>query len=121
MKNLNNYGINSGKAVTGAILIILGSILLIDNLITSVPGWVLSWPMLLIAIGLVSGVKHHFRRPGAFVLLFIGTVFLLDNYFLSVDFSIVWPSMLIGAGLWMIFRKGYATKCKDYNHHELQH
>ncbi|HEY1023838.1 MAG TPA: DUF5668 domain-containing protein [Sphingobacteriaceae bacterium] len=116
MKNLSTNGSAAGKVMTGAILIVVGGILLLDNLGTHLPDWVLSWPMLLIAIGLISGVKHQFKKPGAFVLLFIGFVFLTDRYFLPINFSIVWPAMLIGAGLWMIFRNNHSPKCRNYTH-----
>ena len=103
--NIIKHASQSSKAMTGAILIIAGSFILIDQLGFNLPDWILSWPMLLIAIGLISGVKHNFSRPGAFFMIFIGLVFLFDNYFLNVNYSIVWPALLIGAGLWMIFKR----------------
>ena len=99
----------SSKAMTGYILIIAGTFLLADQLGADLPGWILSWPMLLVTIGLISGVKHRFTRPGAYFMIFVGLVFLVDNYFLDVNFSIVWPALLIGAGSWMIFRRKLLT------------
>lgn len=107
--NIVKHPSQSSKAMTGSILIIAGTFLLADQLGADLPRWILSWPMLLIVIGLVSGVKHRFTRPGAFFMLFIGLVFLVDNYLLNVNFSIVWPSILIGAGTWMIFKRKLLT------------
>jgi hypothetical protein len=104
MKIINNPS-QPGKALTGYILIILGTFLLADQLGARLPEWIISWPMLLITIGVISGVKHQFKRPGAFFMIFIGMVFLLDNYFLNVSFSIVWPALLIGAGSWLIIKR----------------
>ncbi len=101
--------------MTGSILIIAGTFLLADQLGADLPHWILSWPMLLITIGLISGAKHNFTRPGAYFMLFIGLVFLVDNYWLNLDFSIVWPSMLIGAGTWMIFKKKLLTTFQRNN------
>ena len=113
--NIIKHASQSSKAMTGSILIIAGTFLLIDQLGFDLPAWIISWPMLLIAIGLISGVKHQFSRPGAFFMIFIGLVFLVDNYWLDLDFSIVWPSLLIGLGAWMIFKKSLLTAYQKYS------
>jgi phage shock protein PspC (stress-responsive transcriptional regulator) len=40
---------------------------------------------------------------GGAVLIILGVLFLLDRY-LDIDFSDLWPFMLIAIGLWLIFK-----------------
>ena len=104
MNNMIQQQRTSGKMVAGIILVILGSMLLLDQNGVDIPNWIISWPMFLIAIGIHSGVKNNFSKPGAFIMIFFGLVFLVDNYFLDLHFSIVWPAMLIGAGIWLVLK-----------------
>ncbi|MDD5696336.1 MAG: DUF5668 domain-containing protein [Bacteroidales bacterium] len=75
---------------------------------------IISWPMLLIAIGLVNLFNGHGRGFGA-ILILIGGFFLLDDVFdWSITFTkIFWPSLLILVGLFLllgskkIFRKDF--------------
>jgi predicted membrane protein len=70
------------------------------------PSWVFTWQMLLIVLGLFLGFRHSFQKPGWLVLVVIGSVFLLDDYFFF-DFSLrrfFWPILIIGLGLWLMLR-----------------
>ena len=52
----------------GLILVAIGSLLLARKLGAYIPDWLLSWPMLLIACGLLIGFKSNFRNvPGVFI------------------------------------------------------
>ncbi|OAQ41643.1 hypothetical protein A5893_00595 [Pedobacter psychrophilus] len=104
----------NGKKVIGAAILLVGVALLVKqfNLI-QFPSWLFSWPMILIVIGLASGVKHNFKKPGSFIMILIGGVFLLEK--MNSDWNVgnvTWPIILIGIGIWFIFGKGY--KRKDY-------
>ncbi|MDF3078814.1 MAG: hypothetical protein K0S09_2703 [Sphingobacteriaceae bacterium] len=103
MKTSINQNRESHKIYGGIALVIMGSIFMLDNFGASIPEWVLSWPMLLIVIGLVSGTKHQFSRPGAFILIGLGILFLLKKFFfISIS---LFPLFLIGAGLWIILKR----------------
>src|SRR5690606_31820630 len=70
-----------------------------------VPGWLISWPMLMIVIGLVIGGKSNFKRPSAFILIGIGLFFLIQRV---THFNIgpfLWPLIIIGIGLWLLLDK----------------
>jgi predicted membrane protein len=109
MTNINNNEDYSkrhrnGKRLAGLIVVIVGTVLLCKQFGVMVPAWVLSWPMFLIVLGLFLGVKHQFRHPGWIIMCLIGGVFLADKF--VEGFSIAqffWPSMIIMAGLYMIF------------------
>lgn len=105
--NSSNYKWSgSGKKWVGVIFLVLGLVLLSQQLGLFIPNWVTSWPMVLIIIGLISGRKHQFRNPGSYFLILIGGIFLLDKMFESVDLhDFAWPVVIIGVGLYLIVGK----------------
>jgi predicted membrane protein len=83
----------------------VGAMLLIRQLdFFFVPNWLFSWPMLLIGLGLYIGAKSNFHKPSSFVLIALGTLFLIGD---NIDNSgrIVFPLGIIAFGLWMILRR----------------
>ena len=86
----------------GIILIALGVILFLEklNIIPeSVSDFLISWPMLLIAVGVLSFIGGN--RPSGIVMIVIGGFFLLPDFF---DF---WPLVLIAIGIALLFHKSY--------------
>jgi predicted membrane protein len=70
-----------------------------------IPGWVFTWPVLLIAIGLLVGVKSKFHNPGSLIMILIGTVFLIDQSIPQLDFhNYIFPIILIIMGIVFILR-----------------
>ena len=104
MQNLKSSSQKSGKALVGMILLGVGCILLLRTLdIFFIPGWVLSWPVFMIAIGLFIGSRQGFDRPSAFVPLIIGIIFLSNRVLPDMDLSrFFWPLLVIAFGVWMI-------------------
>ncbi|MGN6398769.1 MAG: LiaF transmembrane domain-containing protein [Mucilaginibacter sp.] len=101
---INNPDKFNGKVMAGIIIIIVGGILLIDNLnLFFVPDWLISWPMFLVAYGLYLGGKHNFRKPIWAWLVIIGTAFLFTENIDNAD-RVVWPLAIIAAGAWMVMR-----------------
>ena len=95
-----------GRVFGGLFMLIVGTVLLLKvSGAILFPAWFFTWPVLLIAIGLFSGVRHRFRGIGWLFPLAIGAIFLADN--LSPDMHLrpyLWPILLIAAGLFVIFR-----------------
>ena len=73
-----------------------------------VPDWLFSWPMILIAVGVYSGVKHHFKKPFATIMIILGMAFLFTENFDNAD-RVVWPIAIIAAGTWMILKQRKKT------------
>jgi predicted membrane protein len=77
--------------------------------------------MLLVAMGLFTGIRHRFNSPVPFILLIVGGIFLADR--ISPDFSLkqfVWPVVFIAIGLFFIFRpKG--GSCRGYRKQRYGH
>jgi predicted membrane protein len=103
---------NDGNIAFGFIILGIGIILLLRKAGVFIPGWVTTWPMILIAIGTFSVIKHEFRSFFGFVLLFLGAYFLLKNEF-NFDFGLgqyIWPLGLIGLGIYLILQKQRENK-----------
>ncbi|HTD42132.1 MAG TPA: DUF5668 domain-containing protein [Mucilaginibacter sp.] len=98
----------NNKALAGIILLLVGLVLLVHQLdFFLFPGWLFSWPMILVAIGLYSGAKHNFRNTGWLIMVMLGVVFTLDDAVKGYDMSrVTWPIFIIIFGLWLILRRG---------------
>ena len=104
--NVERQRINSGSRIwSGLFLLTAGFLLLAYKMGAPIPGWIFTWPVLLIAIGLFTGIKSRFHNPGSFIMILIGSVFLADQSIPGVDFhNYIVPVILIGIGLLFIFR-----------------
>ncbi|MGO4293836.1 LiaF transmembrane domain-containing protein [Chitinophaga sp. RAB17] len=100
------------RAVGGAILVIIGTGLLLQRLDLDLPNWLFSWQMILIAIGIVLGFRHNFRMGGWLVMVAIGGIFLAGEIqawpYDTARF--IWPVVMIGVGVIVIFKRNYSTK-----------
>ena len=104
--NLNNpKQSHNGRTVAGLIILVIGGMLLIDQLdLFFIPHWLFSWPMWLIGYGLYMGAKYNFRKPVWAVLIFIGVAFLFSENIDNAN-HIIWPIGIIGAGVWMVTKE----------------
>lgn len=93
----SNY---EGRIIAGIILVGIGAALLLRNTGFPIPYWLFSWPMILILIGIYSGVKHNFRNSTWIILISIGGFFLLDRILPGIRLQpYFWPALFIGIGL----------------------
>ena len=107
---IENPGIyHSGRTTVGAIILILGSLLLIDQLnLFFVPDWLFSWAMILIAIGIYQGVRHHFQKSISVILILLGVAFLFTENIDNAD-RVVWPVVIIATGVWIVLKNHKKT------------
>jgi predicted membrane protein len=95
----------SPRIWSGLFLLGAGFLLLAYKMGAPIPRWIFTWPVLLIVIGLFTGVKSRFHNPGSFIMILIGAIFLADQSIPGVDFhNYIIPAILIGAGLIFLFR-----------------
>ena len=110
----NYYHSGSGHVWTGLFLLIIGVVGLLKLMLFPIPEWVVSWPMLLIGLGFFLGVRHGFRGAAWFILMVIGTAFLVRSAeftnFMTKNYPDIhfgrylWPAVLILLGLFFILR-----------------
>lgn len=104
--DLNRYGGKGHPRIwSGLLLIIAGLLLFAYKMGAPVPGWVFTWPMLLIALGLITGLKSNFHNPGALIMIVIGGIFLIDqtNPVFNLH-NYILPIILIAVGLIYVLR-----------------
>lgn len=94
---------NNSRVIIGLIIILLGFLAFIRSFdFFFFPGWILSWPMILIIIGLVIGSKNNFQKPASYILIFIGVFFLLQRAFGFSVGHFIWPIAIIAIGFYFI-------------------
>lgn len=105
MQNFKSSNQKSGKALVGFILLGLGFILLLKSLhLYFIPGWIFSWPVFLIIIGVFIGSRQGYNRPASFIPLAIGVLFLSNKIIPDMELGrFFWPFMIIGIGAYLIF------------------
>lgn len=99
----------NGRFVFGIIIALFGLFLLLE-MFEVLPNIRFAmrngWPLILIAIGILIGIRHRFRNLGAWILIIIGAANLTPAFvFAGVPSTrMVWPLALIGLGLFMVLR-----------------
>ncbi|RNI28854.1 LiaF transmembrane domain-containing protein [Rufibacter latericius] len=96
-----------GGRVAGGLVVVGIGVLLLANQLNAIflPGWVFSWKVLLIVIGLISGIRHSFRNPGWIFPVVIGSVFLLEDLMPGLSLKrFIFPAIIVAVGLWLIFK-----------------
>lgn len=79
------------------------------------------WPVILLVIGISSGIKHHFRNFGSWVLIVLGILFMIPKFivFGIVSTHLIFPVLLILLGIFIILKpnRGY-RRFRDYRMHD---
>lgn len=105
MPSVTNH--RSRRVIGGLFIIAIGGILFARQAGVAFPGWLFSFEAALIALGVYLGIRHSFRGAGWLIPIVIGGFLLFDDFF--PEFNIhhfTWPLVIIGFGLFMIFRSG---------------
>ena len=94
-----------GHIWTGVLILIIGIGALLKAALVPLPYWLFSWPMILIIIGCFIGLRHKFRGATWFILILIGSTFLLDDIYPDIEMRrYTWPLVLIVVGIFFILR-----------------
>lgn len=100
-----------GKIVAGILVVLFGSLFLINEMGFHLPRWIFGWEMILIGIGVVMVVKHKFKKMSAYLLILIGFTFLMKDFYPTlVNVRILWPIVIIVFGLSLIFKSRNSEK-----------
>ena len=97
----------SGRIWAGLFLLLVGGVLLLDQLGFPLPDWLFSWHILLIAIGLFIGIRTGFRNFAWLILILIGGAYTLQDYYHNVQLErFILPGILILVGFAFISGRG---------------
>ena len=89
----------------GLILCTVGGLLIARQLGAPIPGYVFTWQMLLIAIGIFSGISNGFRHLFWLIPTAVGVIFLVREYFPNQGIEpYLIPVALIAVGLLIMAR-----------------
>lgn len=103
---------NKSHVWAGLFILLIGGVLLLRQAGFDLPYWLFTWPMILITVGVLSGIKHRFRPGGWIVMLAIGGIFLSDNMIPGQSIQrIAWPLLIMAVGVWVIFRPKTYRNC----------
>lgn len=93
----------SGSVLAGLLLLCIGTLLLLRAFGVPFPTWFFTWPMIVIAFGLLAGAGNSFRDPGWVVICGVGAVFLLQKVWPDTNiYLFIWPILIIALGLIII-------------------
>lgn len=91
----------------GSIFIVVGSLLLLDRA-GAVDAWDLIvqwWPLAVVIGGLAQALTRPRNLVGGAILAAIGGVLLLWTLGLANVMTVLWPTLLIGLGIWLLTRR----------------
>jgi hypothetical protein len=92
-----------GRIVAGLILVLVGGALLMRNTGFPLPGWLFSWPSVLILVGLYIGIKSKFANSTSIILMGMGGFFLADRFIPGLRLTpYFWPAIIIAVGIMFI-------------------
>jgi predicted membrane protein len=120
--NFERQPITHGSRIwSGLFLLGAGFLLLAYKMGAPIPGWIFTWPVLLIVIGLFVGIKSRFHNPGSFIMILIGAIFFVDQSIPGIDFhNYIVPAILIAVGLMFLFRPG-GSSCSRHDRWQRRH
>jgi len=102
MENLKTN--NSSRVCTGLVVLAIGLVFFLDNIGLQIPRWIIDWPMLLIAIGLLVGYKRQFVIGPWMLFVAIGGFFTLESI-ANLDFSQYYFALIfIALGIYLIIK-----------------
>ena len=94
-----------GRVWAGLFLLLVGGVLLLDQMGFPLPDWLFSWHILLVALGVFIGLRHNFRGGAWIIMIVIGGVYLIQDYYPDIHLHrFIWPGVLIFVGLMIIVR-----------------
>jgi predicted membrane protein len=106
----------SSSLWVGAIILAIGSLLLLDRLdLYDFPGWLISWKTFLIAIGVAVGINRRFEGIGWLVMILVGSFFLIDDipgFPYDID-RYAFPIGIIIVGLFIVFRAMMGSAARE--------
>jgi predicted membrane protein len=96
---------DSGRVFTGLFLLAAGFLLLAYKMGAPIPFWLMTWPVALIALGLLIMIRRRFRSFPGLILILIGAFNLIDQFIPTLNFhDYILPLIIISVGLIFIFR-----------------
>ena len=94
------------RILFGLIVVLIGVLLMLKTMGIMPFSLRLSWPVILIVVGTLIGIKNGFRNNVWWILIAVGVAHLIPQFEIMGRPSrhFVWPAVVIAAGLMIAFR-----------------
>jgi hypothetical protein len=107
----------SGRIWAGLFLVLVGAVLVLDQMGFPLPDWLFSWHALLIALGLFIGFRHGFRGGFWLILILVGAAFEFQDYYPHYELHrFIFPGILILIGIMFVLNPGKHHRWPDNWH-----
>lgn len=101
------------KMLGGLFVIGFGVLILLNQIGMNIPNVFTSWEMVLILMGIVSIVKHNFKKMFGYVLIVVGGIFMINDFYpYTVETRFIWPVLIIIFGISLFFKAMTSQKKK---------
>ena len=117
-KEHRNFEVNERNSSlwTGLFFVVVGAVALARSFMVPMPDWLFTWQTLLITIGIFIGIRGHFEGVAWFILIIIGSAFLLNDFYFNGDLRRhIWPLVLIVIGAAFILRPRNRRSKRNFN------
>lgn len=92
-----------GNLWAGFLLIAVGALLVSRQFGVYYPEWIFSWEMIVIAVGVVVGMRSGFRDYGWAIIIGVGLIFLFEDIFQEMPVhQYGWPIVIITIGVFVL-------------------
>lgn len=104
-RHMRRLSSGPGRLWAGLFLLLIGGVLLLDQMGFPLPDWLFSWHVLLIAVGLFIGLRHNFRGGAWLILILVGSCFVIQDFYPKTELRrFIAPCVLIFIGIIIMFR-----------------
>lgn len=113
---------NTGRAVLGITFVALGGLMLLDRAGVLDAGTIIAdwWPVMLLVLAGLELLARPSRRIAAAVFAVLGVLLLATTTGLltASAWALVWPTLVIGLGLWLLVRGGRRSGVDGTSSHD---
>lgn len=111
-----------GKMAAGIIIVLYGTLFLLKEFDVWLPPWTFTIGPVICSIGLVVLIKQKFKDLFGYILLLVGSLFLVEELRPgTINVNIIWPILLIVFGLAIAFRSRRKRFGHPPHHHRGRH
>ena len=97
----------SGRIWAGLFLVLVGAVLVLDQMGFPLPDWLFNWHAFLIGLGLFIGFRHNFRGGFWLILILIGAAFEFQDHYPKIEMHrYILPGILILIGIMFVLNPG---------------
>lgn len=95
------------RVLIGVVILAAAVLILMRNLGFPFPWYMFTWPMILIVVGLVQGIRDRFTNHNWWVITLVGVFFLATKIYPEFRFSdFFWPVILGAIGIAVLLNRG---------------